>query len=368
MSNHRITQLSRSMCERGLEALVLLPGPTLQHLAGLSFHLLERPVVAIFRSDGRSALVVPELEASKAQAVASIDLLFPYGEDESSRSNAFARAVSLMSLDGLTIGVEPLRMRFLELRLLQEAAPRASFVSAENITTTLRILKAAEEVDAIRRAVRVAQAALDSTLPLVRIGMSEHEVASELTLQLLRAGSDPETAFSPIVASGPQSALPHAVPGKRRLVAGDLLLIDWGARVGGYVSDLTRTFAVGEVDAELARIHDIVCRANAEARSVVRPGATCSVVDQAARRVIAQSGYGEHFIHRTGHGIGLEEHEPPYIREGNEQPLAAGMTFTVEPGIYLQGRGGVRIEDNLVVTEQGSETLSTYPRELKVIL
>jgi Xaa-Pro dipeptidase len=355
------------MQESGTEALVLLPGPTLQHLARLSFHLLERPVIGIFRNDGRSALVLPELEASKAEAAASIDTLFPYGEDERSRSDALERAVRELGLGGLTIGVEPLRMRFMELRLLQQAAPRASFVAAEKLTTSLRLRKSKDEVDAMRRAVAIAEMALQATLPLLRIGMSEREVASELTLQLLRAGNDPEAAFSPIIASGPNSALPHAVPGDRRLAAGDMLIIDWGARAGGYVSDLTRTFVIREADAELARIHDVVCRANAEARQVVRPGQTCSAIDQAARRVIAQSGYGEYFIHRTGHGIGLEEHEPPYIREGNEEPLEAGMTFTIEPGVYLVGRGGVRIEDNIVVTEKGGETLSTFPRELKVI-
>jgi Xaa-Pro dipeptidase len=186
-------------------------------------------------------------------------------------------------------------------------------------------------------------------------------------MQLLRAGSDPELPFSPIVASGPNSALPHAVPGDRELSAGDLLILDWGATSRGYISDLTRTLAMGEIEAELARIHEIVQQSNAAGRWAVMPEGTCGGVDQAARAVIAASGYGEFFIHRTGHGIGLEAHEPPYIRGDSAERLAPGMVFTVEPGIYLPGRGGVRVEDNVLVTAEGGESLTTFPRDLRVV-
>jgi Xaa-Pro dipeptidase len=169
------------------------------------------------------------------------------------------------------------------------------------------------------------------------------------------------------VASGPNSALPHATPTDRQLAPGDLLIIDWGARSGGYISDITRTFAVGEVDPEFNRIHQVVLEANIAGQSAVRPGATCNAVDQATRQVILDAGYGERFIHRTGHGIGLEPHEPPNIRSGEMVPLEAGMTFTVEPGIYLPGRAGVRIEDNVVVTENGVETLTVLERSLEVV-
>jgi Xaa-Pro dipeptidase len=157
------------------------------------------------------------------------------------------------------------------------------------------------------------------------------------------------------------------VPGERRLQPGDLLIIDWGATFEGYVSDLTRTFAVGEVEPELARIAQIVNEANQAGREAAAPGVPASTVDSAARRVIEKAGYGVYFIHRTGHGLGMEEHEEPYIRSDNAQLLSPGMTFTVEPGIYLPERGGVRIEDNVLITEIGSESLSDLPRELKVV-
>jgi Xaa-Pro dipeptidase len=231
----------------------------------------------------------------------------------------------------------------------------------------MRLLKDNEEVNAMRRAVGVAQKALQKTLPLIKIGMTEKEVASELTLQLLRNGSEPELVFSPIVSGGHNGANPHATPGERQLQAGDLLVIDWGAVVDGYISDLTRTFAIGEVDPEYQKIHRIVQEANSAGRAAGKPGVPCANVDIAARSVIEKAGYGEFFTHRTGHGIGMEGHEEPYMRSDNLLILQPGMAYTVEPGIYLPGRNGVRIEDDVVITPTGSESLSDMPRELVVI-
>jgi Xaa-Pro dipeptidase len=218
----------------------------------------------------------------------------------------------------------------------------------------------------MREAVAIAQRALQASLPTIRAGVTERELAAELTLQLLRAGSQTDMPFSPIVASGPNSANPHAIPTGRALARGDLLVLDWGATYGGYVSDLTRTLAIGEIDAELKKIYAVVAEANAAGQAAARPGLPAGDVDRAARRVIEAAGYGEFFIHRTGHGIGMEGHEAPYIYAENKLILAPGMTFTIEPGIYLPGRGGVRIEDNIVITETGSESLSDWSRELIV--
>jgi Xaa-Pro dipeptidase len=197
--------------------------------------------------------------------------------------------------------------------------------------------------------------------------MTERALAAEITVGLLREGSESQIPFAPIVAPGPNSANPHAFPSDRQLQKGDLLIIDWGANVGGYFSDLTRTFAIGEVDDELQRIAQIVLEANEAARRIAGPGVAAEDVDHAARQVIEDGGYGEFFIHRTGHGLGMEVHEEPYIRAGNSFPLTPGMTFTIEPGIYLPGRGGVRIEDDVVITEHGLRSLSDMPRELRFI-
>jgi Xaa-Pro dipeptidase len=170
------------------------------------------------------------------------------------------------------------------------------------------------------------------------------------------------------VSSGPNSANPHAVPSDRKLSPGDLLVIDWGASYQGYFSDITRTFAIGSQDPEYAHIGNIVLDANIAGRESAHPGIPAETVDQAARSVIESAGYGKYFTHRTGHGLGMEGHEDPYIRAGNLLTLEQGMTFTIEPGIYLPGRNGVRIEDDVVITPSGSECLTSLPREVKQLV
>jgi Xaa-Pro dipeptidase len=368
MLDRRLTRMRDVLRRASLDALVLNPGPTMTYASGLSFHLMERPVVFVVPADGRQpALILPEFERTKGEACPLKPDLFTYSEDPASRHGVFETAARQLGLPGQRLGVEPLRLRVFELRLLEAAAPGAQFLSAEDVITSLRVAKDEAEIETMRRAVHAAEAAFRATLPLIKLGMTERELASELTVQLLRAGSESELPFPPIVASGPNSALPHGVPTDRRLQRGDFLIIDWGATVGGYISDLTRTLAFEPVDPEMARVHAVVLEANQAGRAAARPGLACAQVDHAARQVIDTARYGPQFTHRTGHGIGMEAHEPPYIRGDNLDLLAPGMTFTVEPGIYLEGRGGVRIEDNVVITPEGAESLSTLDRSLTVI-
>lgn len=360
----RQSRLAQALKNSQLHALALNPGPSLTYLTGMHFHLMERPVVAIFTTQNPPVIVLPELEAGKAAEQPYPIQVFPYGEEPSIWIAAFRQAAQAAGIDGQRVGVEPTRLRYLELNFLQAAAESAQYVSAEESLAELRMRKDPQELAYMRRAVDIAQQALHATLPAIKVGVTEKEIASELTYQLLRAGSEPEFPFTPIVSAGPNGANPHAVPGLRPLQSGDLLVIDWGAAYEGYISDLTRTFAIGRPDPEWVRIHDTVRLANQAGREAVRPGITAGEVDQAARLVIEQAGYGQYFIHRTGHGLGMESHEPPYIRQGNNLALEPGMTFTIEPGIYIPGRNGVRIEDNVVVTEGGSECLSDLPREI----
>jgi len=365
MSVDRWNRLREQMKDRGWSAAAVLPGANLFYLSGLSFHLMGRPTVGLFPAEGRPRLIVPVLELEKARSAPLDFEFFDYGEDETSRAGAFQRGFEGLAPAGGRLAVEPLRMRFLELELIRSAAPGLRIEPAGDLLESFRIQKEASEIKFMRQAIGVAQVALEKTLGQVRMGMTEQELATRLTLELYQAGSDPELPFAPVVASGPASALPHAVPTDRALAAGDLLLFDWGAARGGYFSDLTRTFALGEIDPELAKVHAIVEQANAAGRKAVRPGVTCASVDAAARAVIDAAGYGPSFLHRTGHGLGLDVHEPPYLRGDNAQVLLPGMTFTVEPGVYLPGHGGVRIEDDMLVTETGGETLSDLPRALR---
>ena len=224
-----------------------------------------------------------------------------------------------------------------------------------------------QELALMREAVAMAESALADTLPRVKVGVSELEISSILIQRLLAHGSGGELPFQPIIAFGANSANPHAVPSDYAAKEGDLILFDWGANNQGYFSDLTRTFSLGEPGETLRNVHAAVNGANAAGRAQAGPGVTTGSVDDAARRVIQQAGYAEYFTHRTGHGLGLEVHEEPYIRSGNDSILDIGMTFTIEPGIYLPDQGGVRIEDDMVITESGAESLSTYPRELRIL-
>lgn len=367
MTLARLEKLTASLHASGLDAAALNPGPTLKYLTGLNFHLMERPVV-LFAAPGKEpALVLPQLEMLKVEQLPYKVQAFPYGEDPLEWEQAFRAAAGALGLDGKRIGVEPRAMRLLEFRYVKAGAPEAEFPDASDALAALRICKDAQEIAAMRQAVKIAQGALRATLPLIKVGMTEQEVAAELVVQLLRHGSEPELPFSPIVSSGPNSANPHASPGSRKLQVGDLLVVDWGAGFEGYISDLTRTFMVGAVDKEFEKIHRIVEQANAAGRSAGKVGAPCAAVDKAARAVIEEAGYGPYFTHRTGHGIGMEAHEDPYMRGDNMQLLQPGMTYTVEPGIYLPERNGVRIEDNMVITAGGAESMSDMPREIKVV-
>lgn len=360
----RHDKLRRELFANGLDAIVINPGPTMTYLTGVHFHLSERPVVAIFEPGDVPAIVLPRLELAKIEALDFEVRAFPYTEDLSTWEEAFRRAADACDLSGNRIGIEPRNLRVLELRLLEAAAPGATFVSGETVLNALRMFKDDDEIAMMRRAVNLAQTALKDTLGRVREGITERELAAELTVQMIRGGSSPVLPFNPIVAFGPETANPHATPRDVKLAYGDLVLIDWGANLHGYMSDLTRTFAFGEIDPELIRVARIVEEANEAAREIAEFGVTAGDVDRAAREVIEGAGYGDHFIHRTGHGLGLEAHEAPYIRAGNDQELQPGMTFTIEPGIYLPGRGGVRIEDDVALTVDGLESLSDAPRGL----
>jgi Xaa-Pro dipeptidase len=361
---NRQAKLAHALETAGLDALALNPGPSLVYLTGLHFHLSERPIVVLFTPGKAPAVVLPGFESIKLDGLGFEVQDFGYEEDPLDWARAFAGGAHAAGIAGKRVGVEPRQMRLLETGFMEEAAATAKWVPAEDLIAGLRMYKDETEAAAMRAAARLAEQALEATLPQVRPGMDERELAGELVVQMLRLGSNPRMPFSPIVASGPNSANPHATPSERKIREGDLLLFDWGAAVDDYFSDITRTFAIGEVEPELAKIAGIVKAANTAAREAAGPGVPMQTVDRAARDVIASAGYGDFFTHRTGHGLGMEGHEEPYIRGDNPQLLQPGMTFTIEPGIYLPGRGGVRIEDDVMVTEEGLESFTDLNREL----
>jgi Xaa-Pro aminopeptidase len=362
----RLEKLRQIAREGGYDAIALVPGPTLLYLTGVSYHLSERPILAFIPPQGDAALIVPQLEFQKmVDAEPFAVRSFTY-TDTDGYLTAFDQACRALGLSGKRVGVEGLKMRVLEGQLIERYAPGCTVDAADDSIIAIRLHKEPGEIAAMRKAIAVSERALESILPKIRIGMTEQQVKNLLLNAMAEFGSG-GNAFEPIVLGGPNSALPHGVPSDRPLQRGDLLLFDYGTAFDGYPADITRTFAVDEIDDELKKIYELVRAANAAGVRAIRPGVTAQEVDRAARKVINDGGYGKYFIHRLGHGLGLDVHESPNILEGSSQVLEPGMCFTVEPGIYLPGKGGVRIEDNVVVTQSGVEVLTTFPRELRSV-
>jgi Xaa-Pro dipeptidase len=364
MTIHRVNSLQKLLQQEDMDMLALIAGPDLSYFCNLNFHLSERPVILIITQKSQSILFHPTLESSKVLESAIPLKSIPYCEDPKTWVATLQTVKRYFDSKITKIGIVPTCMRFLELQLLQKTFEKAEFVPATNLLSKLRMIKEKAEIEAIHKAVKIAETAMRNLRPIIAAGQTEKEIAAELVVNLLRAGSEPNLPFMPIVASGPNSANPHAVPSERKLENGDLLIIDWGARYQGYISDITRTFAIGNIEKKLKEIADVVLKANQAARGKIKPGYKASEIDFAARELIARRGYADCFIHRTGHGIGLEAHESPFISQSNEQTLEPGMAFTIEPGIYIAGVGGARIEDNVVVTKNGVQTVTSITREL----
>lgn len=351
--------------EQGLAALALVPGPNMRYFTGVRMHPSERLALGLLAPDRKPAFVMPSFEMKRVRQDLEVDAqLFGYSDEEGPHS-ALAQACSALELRGQRVAAESLHMRLMEFWQLSEVAG-AEVVAGDGIFSDLRACKDAHELAAMKTAIQRTEAVLHDFLPEIQPGRTEKELASRLHSALMQASGE-DVSFSPILGSGHNSALPHAAPSDRPLQKGDLIVIDCGIFYRGYVSDITRTVALGEVEPQLRRIYDVVLEANRAGREACRPGVSAESVDRAARAVTRQAGYGEYFIHRTGHGIGLEVHEPPYIAEGNAALLKPGMTFTVEPGVYLPGSGGVRIEDDVAITAEGVEVLTSFPRELLVL-
>jgi Xaa-Pro dipeptidase len=360
----RLDKLQQKLRESGYDAAAIVPGPTLTYLIGISFHLSKRPLVLFIPASGEPSLIIPLLEVPRVQDKLPFPVRFFTYSDADGYHGAFGQACQ--QLAGKKIGVEGLNMRVIEGELIEEYAAKARLDIADNVIGAIRLHKQETELESMRQAIRISEAALEATISQVRAGMTERQVINILQREMTERGGE-ANAFEPIVLAGPKSAMPHGVPDDTPIREGDLLLFDFGTTSDHYPADITRTFAVGHIDAEFARIYDTVLRANETAIRLLRPGVIAQDVDRAARKVIAEAGYGEYFIHRLGHGLGLDIHEAPNMVEGNTQALEPGMVFTIEPGIYIPGKGGVRIEDNVAITETSVEVLTSYPKALRVI-
>ena len=363
----RINHAQKQMRDKDLSLLAAIAGPDLYYLTGLDFHASERPAILLLPASGQPAFIFPDFEITKVEDCEIQVASFSYGEERATWVQSCEKALDFLSEKNMKIGVNAIQMRFLEMNLLRQANPEITFQSADFIFEELRMHKDPDEIANIRIAIHIAERAFLETLKTIKLGRTEKEIAAQLVMNLFNFGSDPQLPFSPIVASGPNAANPHALPSERQIEMGDMLIIDWGATYNHYISDITRTISIGKPDREFETINQVLKEANAYARQIAKAGIPCSQVDAAARNVITKAGYGQYFTHRTGHGIGMEAHEAPYIASDNQQKLEIGNTFTIEPGVYIPHKGGIRLEDNVAITSEGAETLTTLPRDLFII-
>ncbi|MEU4883182.1 aminopeptidase P family protein [Streptomyces althioticus] len=358
----RMDRAARQAADAGLAGLLVAPGPDLVWLTGYAPPAVTERLTLLVLAAGREpVLVVPTLEAPDAEKATGAPALAL--RDWTDGKDPYALTAALLDGRG-RFGVSD-NAWALHLLGLQQALPGTSYVSLTEALPMLRAVKDAAELERLAAAGAAADAAFEEIRNVRFSGRRESEVAADLAALLRRFGHA-QVDFT-IVASGPNGANPHHEAGDRRIERGDMVVLDFGGLKDGYGSDTSRTVHVGEPTEEERRVHDLVREAQEAGFRAVRPGAACQDVDRAARAVIAGAGYGEYFIHRTGHGIGVTTHEPPYMIEGEERPLVPGMCFSVEPGVYLPGRFGVRIEDIVTVTEDGGRRLNETEREMVIV-
>ncbi|NGQ94150.1 aminopeptidase P family protein [Brevibacillus sp. SYP-B805] len=362
MTESRLQQLRTFMAAHQLDAAIITLPKHVYYLTGFFSEPHERFLGLIIPSDGEPTLVVPALDREAAEQASSVKQIATHSDTD----NPYEVVKRLLKGRLQRVGLEKSHLTVNRYEALAAALEAETYVDLEAPLQEMRMIKSPDEVARIRKAIDVVEKVLAEGLKKVKAGVTELELVAELEYLMKRMGAE-GPSFSTMVLAGENSALPHGHPGDRTIREGELLLFDMGVALDGYVSDITRTFAVGEINERQKEIYQTVLAANLAAIEAVRPGAALASLDKTARDLIAAKGYGEYFTHRLGHGMGMDVHEYPSVHGKNQDALRPGMVFTIEPGIYLPGVGGVRIEDNVLVTETGCEVLTSFPKELTVI-
>jgi len=351
----RQAKLRAAAKSRGWDALLVTPSTNLAYSTGLSMGRSERLTALLLFTEGPAVLVTPAFEESNVTRDATVDDVKTWREEQD------PVAIAAKLLTGRTVGIEG--STAYSTASLVSAAASAKTGDATPVFDALRSVKSEEELSFIREAGRRTVLAITGTHARLRRRMTEQEVSVILEQEFAKVG----VRGDGLVQFGPSSALPHGGPGDRALARGDVVLIDCGCRVRGYTSDVTRTVSFGTPSDEVRKVYGVVDRAQVAGIAALDAGRTGEEMDQAARKVIEEAGYGQFFTHRLGHGLGMDGHEHPYLVKGNRKPLVAGNTVTIEPGIYLPGKFGVRIEDDYGVREKGLASLSVRPTELVIL-
>lgn len=359
--NDRLQKLYDYMEQNQLDALLVTLPQHVYYLTGFASDPHERFLGLILPKGDEPFLLVPALDEEAAKAQSTVTKIFTHTDTD----NPYDVLKRCIGGTAARLGIEKNHLTVNRYESLSAALQAKQYIDVEEPIARMRAIKSPEEIIRLKNAVTIIEQVLDEGLKYVKPGVSEMDIAAELEYAMKKAGVGP--AFETTVLSGEKSALPHGATGGRQLKRGDILLFDMGVTVDGYHSDITRTFAIGEISDKMAEVYETVLEANRMAIAAVKPGAILADVDTAARQCIANRGYGEYFTHRVGHGLGIEVHEYPSIHGDNRDRLQEGMVITIEPGIYLPGIGGVRIEDDVHVTASGVEVLTSYPKQLTII-
>ena len=357
----KLRTVSRSL---SLDAIALVPGANFQRLFNINFHQNERPLMVVVPSIGAPAAVVPNLELGSFSAINFEGKVFDW-QDQHGFQSAFDSLFEHVNVE--RIGVEGQAMRVFVHHAMKAANNSLDIIDAQREIAALRLRKNKVEIAALRKAIAVSETALKSTIDQVRVGMSEKQIESALVQNLFAAGAD-DMSFEPIVAAADNSAKPHAnARSDYQIKTGDALLIDFGARVDGLCADITRTFFIQKCSDVQRSVYETVLAANMAGCEVVAPSVSAHSIDDVASKVLENSVYGHWIRHKTGHGLGRDIHEDPYIMRGNDELLEPGMVFTIEPGLYHSNDFGVRIEDDILVTDTGCDMLTQFDKSLTII-
>ena len=349
------------MREQAIDLVCLGPGAHLEWLLGLHPHADERPLLCCTTQD-KAGFLVPALEAESLRAHTEISF-FEWPDDEGPQM-ALSKLLDDLDAHGTRSIVLDETMRADFAALVQDRLPDAKRQFSESTVGALRMRKDEAAYKTLKKNAQLADRALQAAWAMMKPGLREEEVGAVIKDSFLSNGAKP---LFGIVGAGANGAFPHHQTGTTALKSGDAVVMDIGAGMDGYSSDITRMAVIGNPPEGYAEVHDIVERAVQAALAAAKPGVAAKAVDQAARDVITDAGYGEYFVHRTGHGLGTEVHEPPYITASSDTILDEGMVFSIEPGIYLPGRFGIRLEEIVILRKDGPEVLSDLPRDVVII-
>lgn len=362
LSKDRSSRVIDELCRRGSDAVFIGPSADLEYLTGLEIALDARTKGLFITKDGGACVLAPMLYQEELINAVGPDIPAEIWADHEGSIGAFRRIMSKLDLNGKKIEINA-GLSAVDLIEMQRASD-AVFINGSSLLSPIRSRKDAPELELMREASRIADAVMGDIASFIKKGMTEGEVKKFL-VERFRDRGGTGLSFPPIVASGPNGSMPHYNAESRVLADGDFVIVDMGCRYERYCSDITRTFCVGVPTDEMLKIYDIVLKSQEAGEAAVIPGAAGEQVDRAARKIIEDAGYGDRFLNRVGHGIGIAVHEAPYIIEGNDIPLVPGNVFSVEPGIYIPGKFGVRIEDLVAVKEDGyGEVLNSFTKEL----